>query len=181
MDNSLDLGKIDPPIWRVMISGEVYGPYTIGQLQSFALERRIRPRTMVTKGNGSQFVAAETLDELIPSLKASLKAPARDTAMEKGKPHNYLISFKLKAAGEDALIGEMNSIGLFAAIMPGIYMLSSQLHLKVVKRRLNEILSPADSLFIVDASTNRFACLNLPMESDAHIRTLWDRKTTKAA
>lgn len=179
MDHSLDLGTIDPPLWRVMIKGDVYGPYTLGQLQGFAEQRRVRPRTMIAKGDGAQFIPAEDIPELVPALRASLNASSRDADTEKS--HNYIINTNLKTAGEDDLVREMNGMGYFASILPNSYILNSLMPLTVVKQRLNDALTPSDSVLIVDASTGRFACINLPLESDAHLRSLWDRKHTEAA
>ena len=72
MDDSLNLGKVDPPVWQVMISGKVYGPYTRGQLLAFIAENRIRPRTKIAKGDGAQFIPAEEIEDLVPALQAAL-------------------------------------------------------------------------------------------------------------
>jgi len=181
MDYSLDLGKVDPPVWRVMISGSVYGPYTMGQLQSFAKENRIRPRTLLAKGDGAPFIAAEEIEELVSSLQEALKARAGRRAVDKDASHNYLITFDLKSCGDEPLVREMNVMGFFAAILPSAYLLRSQMSLKAIKQRLNDILQTSDSVFIVDATTNRFASINLPMESDLHVRDLWDKKAAEAA
>ena len=182
MDYSLDLGKVDPPVWRVMISGAVYGPYTLGQLQSFAEENRIRPRTLIAKGDGAPFVAAEEVEGLHKSLQAAFKGRTgrrRDEDTEAS--HNYMISLNLKTCGEEPVIRELNAMGFFASILPGTFMLRSQMPLKAVKQRLNDLLQISDSVFIVDATANRFASINLPMESDLHLRDLWDKKTSEAA
>ena len=34
-DTALELGEVDPPKWRVLVHGTTYGPYTLGQMQSF--------------------------------------------------------------------------------------------------------------------------------------------------
>lgn len=181
MDYSLDLGKVDPPIWRVMIDGSVYGPYTLGQLQSFAKEDRIRPRTFIARGDGSAFVAAEDIEALVSPLKQALKSRAGRRSVDKDGSHNYLIAFDFKSCGEEPLIREMNTMGFFAAILSGTYLLRSQMPLKAIKQRLNEIVQTSDSVFIVDATSNRFASINLPMESDLHVRDLWGKKLSQAA
>lgn len=181
MDYSLDLGKIDPPIWRVLIGETVYGPYTLGQLQSFAKENRIRPRSKIAKGDGAPFQVAEEIEALLPSLRHALQSSRSRRAADKNAAHNFIISFNLKSCGDDPIIRQLNEMGIFSAVMPGTYILRSQMTLKAIKTCLDGMLEPTDSVFIADATANRFASINLPMESDIHLRDLWGKKAEDAA
>lgn len=181
MDFSIDLGKVDPSIWRVMINGAVYGPYTLGQLQSFAKENRIRPRTLIAQGDGAAFVAAEEIEDLVPSLKQALQAKQGRREADNDAAHNFLISVHLNSCGSEPLVRELNEMGFFVEILPSTYLLRSQVPLTSIKQRLNDMLQSSDSVFIADATSNRFASVNLAMESDIHLRDLWDKKLETAA
>jgi len=181
MDFSLDLGKVDPPLWQVIISGAVYGPYTLGQLQSFAEENRIRPKTRIAKGDGAPFVSAEDIPELVPALRAALRSSPRRREEDDTVARNFIMSFNLKSCGDEPLVRVLNSMGFFVEILPGTYLLRSQMPLKSVKERLSELLQTSDGVFIADATSNRFATINLPIENDLHVRDLWDKKSEEAA
>ncbi|MEO9969202.1 MAG: DUF4339 domain-containing protein [Hyphomonadaceae bacterium] len=181
MDYSIDLGKVDPPVWRVMINGAVYGPYTLGQLQGFAQENRIRPRTKIAKGDGAPFQPAEEIKDLVPALKQAFQEKPERRKSDAESEHNYLISVSINSSSNEPFVRELNTMGFFVEIMPSTYLLRSQMPLKFLKQRFNDMLQATDSLFIADATNNRFASVNLSMESDIHLRDIWDKKLGAAA
>jgi len=181
MDFSLDLGKVDPPVWQVMMSGKVYGPYTRGQLLAFIAENRIRPRTKIAKGDGEPFIPAEEIEDLVPALRATLASSSNRRETDKKTDRNYVISLELSSCGDEPLIRELNEMGFFAEILPGTYLLRSQMSVKAIRDRLANMFQASDKAFIADTSSNRFASINLALGREVHLRDLWEKKTEAAA
>ena len=179
MDTSLDLSKIDPPVWRVLIQSTAYGPYTLGQLQGFIEDGRIGLQTKVAKGDGAAFVAAEIIPELQPALRKKLLSAKNKRQEEKpGTPHNFIIVTKLSGGhgASQALMQTINSFGSFGETMPGIFVLRSKAKLSTIQQRLNAAVSARDRVLIVDATSNRLGWFNLGPEADVHLRSIWDKK-----
>jgi len=66
MDNSkpLDLDKVDPCVWRILVADKVYGPFTLGQLRVFILDGRINARSKIAEGDGGHIAEVEFLSHL---------------------------------------------------------------------------------------------------------------------
>lgn len=169
-NSSLDLGEIDPPQWRVLVSGSVYGPYTLGQLQGFVRERRIGPSTRIACGDGGAFVAANEYAEL-SAIFAGGPSTETDAAQE---PANYLIIAKLVGTGEMQLISMLNRLGKFADVMPGVWVLRSSVKQARIRDRLQSTVGARDQIMIANTTSGRLAWLNLGPEADVHIRNIWD-------
>ena len=62
--DALDLSAIDPPVWHIKVGDIVYGPYTLGQMRSFAAEDRLRANSSVARGAESTYSAALAYSDL---------------------------------------------------------------------------------------------------------------------
>lgn len=51
-DSALNLADLDPAVWHVMAREKAHGPFTLGQLQSFADAGKIGPLTRISAGDG---------------------------------------------------------------------------------------------------------------------------------
>lgn len=169
-ETALNLSEIDPPQWRVLVSGTVYGPYTMGQVQGFVRERRIGANTKVAEGDGGAFRMAAEHAALTPLFGTG----AETGSAEPGEPANYLIIARLAGTGEMQLISALNRLGRFAEVMPGVWALRSTARQARVRERLQATVAPGDQVMIANASTGRLAWLNLGPEADVHIRRIWD-------
>lgn len=173
MDSStLDLSKVDPPQWRVLVHGSVYGPYTRGQMQAFIRERRIVEETKVACGDGGAFVLAREHEDLATAF-AGLQATTSEAESE---PSNYLIIARLASTGEMQMMSVLNRLGKFAEVMPGVWALRSTVRQARVRERIQAALGVADQVMIANATSGRLAWLNLGPEADVHIRNVWDAK-----
>ncbi|MGB3625787.1 MAG: hypothetical protein WA989_08160 [Henriciella sp.] len=169
-NTSLDLAEIDPPKWRVLVSGSVYGPYTLGQLQGFVRERRIGPATRIACGDGGAFIEASEHTELARIF-------ADDETKEPGasdEPANYLVIARLVGTGEMQLIGALNRLGKFAEVMAGVWVLRSKVKQVRIRDHIRSTVSAADQVMIANTTSGRLAWLNLGPEADIHIRGVWD-------
>lgn len=167
-DAALRLDEIDPPAWRVLVNGTVYGPYTLGQVQAFIRERRISSESRVSDQEEGGFRRACEHDALSTLFETGGRK--EDTA----DPSNYLVIAKLTGTGRMQLMGTLNRLGTFAEVMPGVWALRSGARQSRVRERLQATVTSGDQVMIANASTGRLAWLNLGPEADVHIRRVWD-------
>lgn len=169
-EEALNLSEIDPPVWRVLVKGSVYGPYTLGQMQTFISDRRIGPGTQIAEGNGGAFLPAARHKV----LAASLRTQREKTRPEDAEVFNYLIITRLSGTGDMQMVSAINRLGSFAEIMPGVYALRSRMRQNKLRERIQQTVASSDQIMIANATTGRLAWLNLGPEADIHIRRVWD-------
>ena len=170
--NALDLSSIDPPIWRIMVEGAVYGPYTFGQLQSFAAEGRLSEASKVANGDGGAFLIASAHAELAALFQAqpSVTAPAENEA-----PSNYFLTVQTDGDGRRAVILFLNEVGTFSELMPGSFILTSTQTIVELRVQLSTVLAERGRCVIVNARTGQLAWMGLKPDADAHAKLIWKR------
>ncbi|WP_300380314.1 GYF domain-containing protein [Henriciella sp.] len=169
-EEALHLGDIDPPRWRVKVNDRVYGPYTLGQMQTFRRERRIGPNTLVETEKPDVFRPAST-HKALSFLFEETGAKASDAA---GDPANYLIVAQLDETLPIQLVEVLNSLGKFADVMPRVWALRSAYGQGQIRDCLQAAIGPDEQVMIANATTGRLAWLNLGPDADAHIQRIWD-------
>ncbi|MEO1029426.1 MAG: hypothetical protein AAFX02_10260 [Pseudomonadota bacterium] len=166
----VELGDIDPAAWRILIRGTVYGPYTLGQVRSFAQEGRIGAHSKLARGEQASFLHAETYAELGDIFAAEDEA----TAQPENALNNYLIIVQPASLPEGSpLLDTLNAAGRFTEAMPGIFVLRSSERVGTLRRQLNEVSHPGEQIVIVDASNDRLAWCNLSVDASEHLRAVW--------
>ncbi len=167
--NSMELGIIDPAIWRVLVSDEVYGPYTRGQMLAFIREGRVAPDTRIASGHGAAFVSAGNCAEFAEAF-----GPVTDGA--KSEPANYLVASRIAGSHQQDLTRVLNQLGRFAEVAPGLFVLRSVVPLARIRQQIELVVEKDDQVIIVDATHNRIGHIHLGPESDARVRQIWDAK-----
>ena len=162
----LDLSEVDPSIWRVLVSDEVYGPYTLGQIRQFIKEGRISARSKIAEGNNARFIQASDCAKL--SLAFSI--PSQDSPQ--AKPANLVVIAQL-LDDDRALVGALNQLGSFGEAMPGVFLLKSSIRLSEIHTRLSAAITEGEKIMVVDASNDRLAWLGLGSDADEHVHAVW--------
>lgn len=170
--NALDLSSIDPPVWRIMVDGAVYGPYTFGQLQSFLAEGRLTETSKVANGDGGAFLLARTHAELMPLFQAQAPVAA---PLEKEAPSNYFLTVQTDGDGRRAVIMFLNEVGTFSELMPGSFILTSSQTIVELRAQLSTVLAERGRCVIVNARTDQLAWMGLKPDADAHAKLIWKR------
>ena len=164
----LDLDKVDPSVWRVLVSDEVYGPYTLGQVRQFIKEGRIKARSKIAEGNNARFVPAASSPKLRPVFqKETLATPAAKFA-------NLVIIARLLDS-DRALVNMLNQLGSFGEAMPGVFLLKSNARLSEIHTKLTSVAREGEKIMIVDATHDRLAWLGLGAETDEHMKAIWSK------
>ncbi|MHA7901338.1 MAG: hypothetical protein ACX94B_15865 [Henriciella sp.] len=170
--NALDLSAIDPPIWRVMVDGAVYGPYTLGQMKVFAEEGRLLDTSKVASGDGGAFLSAfehKELRSLIPGYTTPIAAAPTEQAA------NFLITLQSDGDGRRAAIAVLNKAGRFAELMPGCFILHSVMPIKRLREDLSTVLAERGRFVIVNASSGRLAWMGLSPDANDFAKAVWKR------
>lgn len=164
----LDLNQIDPAIWRVLVDGVVYGPYTLGQLRAFAKEGRLTPTSKIAEGDGAAFIEAVTCQKLSSAFAGNSGESPTLTLK------NFVIIAHL-VEDRNAVVATLNQLGSFGEALPGIFLLKSSHKLAVIQSEIRNAAQSHEQVLIVDASSNRLGWLGLDFDTDAHVRTLWSK------
>jgi len=170
--NALDLSSIDPPIWRIMVAEIVYGPYTMGQMQSFAGEGRLLETSQVAHDDGGAFLLARAHPELMPFFQAPAHKPVADPDLE---PANYLVSIQTDGDGRRAVISLLNELGRFSELMPGCFIVHSTTPVVELRAQLSTLLAERGRCVIVNASTGQLAWMGLTPDANTHAKMVWKR------
>ncbi|MEL6413549.1 MAG: hypothetical protein AAFQ15_01255 [Pseudomonadota bacterium] len=170
--NALDLSSIDPPIWRIMVEGAVYGPYTFGQLQSFAAEGRLNEASKVANGDGGAFLVARSHSELASLFQAQ---PTMSAPNELEEASNYFLTLQTDGDGRRAVIMFLNEVGTFSELMPGSFILTSTQTIVELRAQLSTVLAERGRCVIVNARTGQLAWMGLKPDADAHAKLIWKR------
>jgi len=170
--NALDLSSIDPPVWRVMVNESVYGPYTLGQMQAFCEEGRLRDTSKVALGDGGAFVPAFQHDTLRALLQGDRP---RNEPTPEAQASNYLISVQTDSDGRNAVISVLNEAGRFSELMPGSFILDTVQTVVELRTQLSTVLAERGRFVIVNASTGQLAWMGLHPDADAHAKLIWKR------
>lgn len=176
---ALDLARIDPPAWRILIGETVYGPYTLGQLQGFVAEGRIALTTKIAEGDGAPFIPAERHGALQGALRDKWKDATRQPRTEGA--HNYLIITRFSTESDTVIVQALNGLGTFGEAMPGVFILSSEARLSTLQTTLRARLGSTDQLLIVDATDNRLGWFNLGPEADVQLKSIWQTQNKRPA
>ncbi|MEM9571270.1 MAG: hypothetical protein AAF996_07380 [Pseudomonadota bacterium] len=173
--NALDLSSIDPPVWRVMVDGVVYGPYTMGQMRGFSEEGRLLESSQVAQDDGGAFMLARTHPELMSLFQTQ---PQPQPPVETLEPElaNYLVSVQSNADGRRAAISLLNEIGRFSELMPGCFIVYADISIVDLRAQLATLLAERGRCVIVNASTGQLAWMGLTGDADTHAKLIWKRE-----
>jgi hypothetical protein len=168
--SALDLGLLDPPVWRVLAGGEVYGPYTRGQMQAFIAQNRVAADTRVVNAKGGAFKRAIEMPELAELFE-------KEPTSEREAPANLVVISRIVGSANAALLRLLNQLGRSIEIAPGVHVLRTRVPLSRVRARIEGNTQKDDQIVIIDATHNRVGWLHLGPETDARLRQVWDSET----
>jgi len=169
----LDLSQIDPPVWRIMVAGVVYGPYTLGQMRGFVDEGRLTHDSQVARGDGGAFrVAHEFLDLAAMFGHIPQQPPSED---DKPAASNFMITIQTDGDGRRAVISVLNESGRFSELMTGTFILNAEITAFDLRTQLSTVLAERGKFVIVNAHTGQLAWMGLGADTDQHANAIWKR------
>lgn len=180
-------------VWRINVSGRVYGPYTGHQIKAFALEGRIAPHSIVQTGEQGPWITAID-DPILGQLFVQKQLPAAqamaqpqitraDAAPAVGAEFataNFMIVADIRSRASAPFEAAISKMGDNYRLNPLVWLLHTDRTSGAIRNELVQHLGQNDTLFIVDATRGKTAWFNLGPEPDAKIRRVWKRATDKA-
>jgi hypothetical protein len=163
--------------WTISVSGRVYGPYSLSQMQGFHAEGRLADHSLVARENENQFHPAVEDGQLSPLFAAQTPEArkARKPAPQSAQASRYIIMAEMKSRSVSGLEEEIFSLGVAQRFMSQAWILVSDAPINTVRNALVQKLGKLDTLFIADAAHDKAAWFNFTSESDARVRELWHR------
>lgn len=178
-----------PDSWTICVSGRRFGPYSDEEMRSFAAEGRLARQSLVAQSGATEYRKAAEIPELADIFApppVPQDAPAhgqrRDGAAIFGRndsqPGNaerahIVVIADMKSRSIAKLEEEIATLGPTVAILPQVWLLSTDVSVNTVRNLLVQQLGKLDMLFVVDASNNKAAWFNFGPEADARIRKIW--------
>lgn len=173
-NDALDLSSIDPPVWRIMVGEVAYGPYTLGQMRSFAEEGRLLASSRVARGDGGAFTAAFEYRPLRDLFAAEADEPP---PVEQSEAANFMISVRTDSDGRSGVISLLNQVGRFSELMPGTFILHAEISLVALHGQLSTILAERGKFVLANTKTGQLAWMGLGPDADHHARAIWKRES----
>ena len=180
-------------VWRINVSGQVYGPYTGHQIKAFALEGRIAPHSIVQTGEQGPWITAiddPVLGQLfvqkqLPAAQAmaqpqTTRADAAPAVGAEFATANFMIVADIRSRASAPFEAAISKMGDNYRLNPLVWLLHTDRTSGAIRNELVQHLGQNDTLFIVDATRGKTAWFNLGPEPDAKIRRVWKRATDKA-
>ncbi len=181
--------------WNINAGGRVYGPYSVDQMRTFASEGRLARQSLVAKAGSSEFrplIEEPDLAALFVPPEAALAADSTVSAVQPVKREEPAASFgrsderprgsershlvicaDMKSGSITRLEEEIFKLGQFFAILPQVWLLSTDSSVNAVRNHLVQQLGKLDTLLVVDATNDKAAWFNFGPEADARIRKIW--------
>ncbi len=164
-------------MWRVNVSGQVYGPYTGHQIREFAAEGRIAPHSIVQADDQGPWITAiddPVLSQLFIKSMFEKKLPTADTGADAAFA-NFVVIADLRS-GPAGFETALAKLGESYRLSTQAWLLHTDRTVGTVRNELMQHMSSVDGLFIADASRGgKTAWFNLGPEADAKIRKVWRR------
>ncbi|MBP6010637.1 MAG: DUF4339 domain-containing protein [Alphaproteobacteria bacterium] len=175
-------------MWRINVSGQIYGPYTGHQIRAFAEEGRLAPHSIVQEGEqgpwitaiddpilGQLFVTAAKPQQQPPAARPMTPAAGSSQPAPSGAQANFVIVADLRARGTGQFEATLAKLGESYRLNQLVWILNTDKSAGALRNELVPQLGSTDSLFIVDANHGKTAWYNLGPEPDAKIRKVWKK------
>lgn len=175
--------------WTIKANGSVFGPYTLDQMRSFAVEGRLAPHSLVSYGSEYR-TAAEDADLAALFRPAQAMAPTTprpifftaegDIGQSYGKREvetnplsRFIIVADMKSRSIAGLEEEIFRCGSSIALTPQSWLLCTEMSINALRNALVQKLGRIDVLYIVDVMRNKAAWFGYGPEADSRIRRIW--------
>ena len=191
-------------MWRINVSGQVYGPYTGHQIKAFAAEGRVAAHSIVQTGQAGPWITA--IDDPILAQLFVVSQPPAATPMSEPLLHrahaapqspaeapsaaavvadnacaNFIIIADIRARSGAPFEAALNRLGANHRLNQLVWLLHSDKSAGAIRNELVQHIGSTDSVFIADASRGKMAWFNLGPEADARIRRVWAKAGDKSA
>ena len=174
-------------VWRINVSGQVYGPYTGHQIKAFASEGRVAPHSIVQADERGPWITAIDDPVLaqffvvkVPQPVAGKPAPvSRPAVANEPTFANFVVMIDVGPQTMPSFEGAMPKLGEVYRLNAHVWLVHTELSAHAIRSEVARHLGPQDTLFIVDATRGKTAWLNLGAAAEAKVRSLWKTAAEK--
>jgi hypothetical protein len=177
-------------VWRINVSGQVYGPYTGYQIKAFAAEGRVAPHSIVQADERGPWITAiddpvlsqffvvgslpavQALDRRRASAPAPVEAP-RPVVPVDPVYANFVVMIDVGPQTLPSFEGAISKIGECFRLSANVWLVHTDRSANAIRSELAPHMSPHDSLFVVDATRDKTVWLNIGASAEAKVRQLW--------
>lgn len=167
-------------VWRINVSGQVYGPYSGHQIKAFATEGRVAPHSIVQSGEQGSWITAiddPVLGQLFVVKRLPVAMPAEPARTTQAVAGNFLVVAEIRSRSSAPFESALHKLGNNYRLNSLVWVVHTDRTAGEIRNELTQHLGRTDSLFIADASRNKTAWFNLGPEADAKIRQVWMKQT----
>jgi len=184
-------------MWRINVSGQVYGPYTGHQIKAFAAEGRLAAHSIVQTGEAGPWITAiddPVLAQLFVVANPPAARPISEPKAQAGRAaqpaaattpelatSNFIIIADIRGRASAPFEAALNRLGINFRLNPLVWLLHSEYTAGAIRNELVTHLGNTDSVFIADAGRGKMAWFNLGPEADSRIRKVWQKPGDKSA
>ncbi|MEM9233307.1 MAG: GYF domain-containing protein [Pseudomonadota bacterium] len=168
-----------PSNWCIKVAEKVYGPYTDQQMEAFATEGRLAPRSNVSPAGGTTWREAHNYSSLARLFEKGPKASGPtfgkagndDNAhtIPDGAPATIVIIFDTVSATAGRLENEIRALGDGFRITDNVWCITTTLSAVGVKNALVPRLSSREFVYVADTSRGRATWHNTTPEVHARL------------
>jgi hypothetical protein len=185
-------------MWRINVSGHVYGPYTGHQIKAFAAEGRVAAHSIVQTGESGPWITAiddpvlaqlfvvatppgaTPMAEPLQHKTHAASGEAPSAATPEGAGANFIVIADIRARSAVPFEAALNRLGNNHRLNPLVWLLHSEYSAGAIRNELVQHLGNTDSVFIADATRGKMAWFNLGPEADSRIRKVWAKAGDKS-
>jgi hypothetical protein len=177
--------------WIVSVGGRTYGPYGADQMETFVVEGRLAPHSLVARDEEGQFGPASQdpmLADFFQSREPVSQPPQNEDVPRFGmgevasdEPSHFLVVADMKSGSITALEEEIHRLGPAYAVMPQAWILTCEMSIGPLRNHLVQKLGKLDILLVVDATHDKLSWFNLGMEAETRVRRIWTKQPQLSA
>lgn len=179
--------------WTIKVNERSFGPYSLEQMRGFVGEGRLAPHSLVARDNAVDYLPAArdaVLAVLFQPAAAPVQAQPRPVFFtaegdlgrgyaqrepEQPAQSRFVITADMKSGSIAGLEQEIMRCGQAIAVLPQVWLLTSDMAINSLRNTLIQKLGRVDMLFIVDTTRNKAAWSGFGPEQESRIRRLWQK------
>lgn len=169
--------------WCIKVAERVYGPYTTDQLEKFAGQGRLGPRSLIAPAGGKMWRAAKQYPNIADILESGGKttgnshAPkpvaGNDNPRDEVAIANFVVVFDVVSGAASRLEHVIRNLGPAFRLTDNVWTVSCDQTVMGVKNHIAPHLQAREPLFVVDSTRGKSIWQNFAPEKQAKMSKVW--------
>ena len=169
--------------WCIKVAERVYGPYSTEQLENFAGQGRLGPKSLVAPAGGKMWRAARQYPNIAEILDSNQREQPAEATPRPADPApsaeddteiaNFVVVFDVVSAAASRLEHVIRNLGPAFRMTENVWAISCDQTLMGVKNHIAPHLQAREPLFIVDSTRGKSIWQNFTPEKHAKLTRAW--------